>query len=163
MASEALPAKYLDAAQEYLAAITKLGLRPSFLGWGRQITTGQWLLVLITSIIEAGGPLELNRLLFAAYNAGGTPKEISPFIVRIYSPEMLPIMQHFQPLHWVGKEVRQESSGASGKAQSVEFVSLDLTIDSQDAVWIDLDRQSTYQKRREEWSRFKHNVEKLAA
>ncbi len=45
---------------------------------------------MVTSIVDAGGPLALNKLLFKAYNAKATPKEISPFIVRVYSPEVVP-------------------------------------------------------------------------
>ena len=54
-----------------------------FLGWGCEIPSKQWLLVMVTSIVDVGGPLALNKLLLKAYNAKATPKEISPFIVRV--------------------------------------------------------------------------------
>jgi hypothetical protein len=66
-------------------ALVSLGLVPAFLGWGWETLEKQWLLVLVTSIIDAGGLLALNRLLFRAYNAEATPKEISPFIIRVFS------------------------------------------------------------------------------
>src|SRR5215475_7475296 len=90
MDSRPVPAKYLTAGQDYLDALVSLGLVPHFLGWGWERETKEWLLVLVTSIVDAGGPLALNRLLFRAYNAKATPKEISPFIVRVYSPEVVP-------------------------------------------------------------------------
>ena len=89
MASKALPPKYLEAGQEYLAALQTLGLEPDFLGWGVDEAHDEWNLVLVTSIIEIGGPLALSRLLFRAYNLNATPKEISPFIVRTFGSETL--------------------------------------------------------------------------
>jgi hypothetical protein len=47
--------------------------------------------VLVTSIVDAGGPLALNRLLFHAYNGKATPRQISPFIVRIISLEIVAV------------------------------------------------------------------------
>jgi hypothetical protein len=74
MVSRTVPAQYLMAGQDYLDALLSLGLIPAFLGWGWELSTGQWMLVLVTSIVDAGGPLALNKLLFRAYNAKATPK-----------------------------------------------------------------------------------------
>src|SRR5450432_474581 len=85
MASRPVSTQYLKAGAGYLESLRALGLNPNFLGWGWDIAAERWVLVLVTSIIDAGGPLALNRLLFHAYNAEATPKDIPPFIVRVFS------------------------------------------------------------------------------
>ena len=45
------------------------------------------MLVLVTSLFDFVGPLALTELLFEAYNAAATPKEIDPFIIRLHSPK----------------------------------------------------------------------------
>jgi hypothetical protein len=62
MASRPVPTQYLTAGQEYLDALRSLGLTPNYLGWGWDIAAEQWLLVLVTPIVDAGGPLALNKL-----------------------------------------------------------------------------------------------------
>ena len=76
MDSRQVPPEYMSAGQEYFDALVQLGLIPAFLGWGWNRAAQEWLLVLVTSILEAGGPLKLNQLLFKAYNAKATPKQI---------------------------------------------------------------------------------------
>jgi hypothetical protein len=44
-------------------------------------------LVIVTSLFDFVGPLRLMRLLFDAYDAAATPKEIDPFILRLHSPK----------------------------------------------------------------------------
>ena len=90
MDSRPVSPEYLKAGQDYLDALVSLGLTPHYLGWGWEQIAEKWVLVLITPIVDAGGPLELNKLLFRAYNAKATPKEISPFIVRVFSPAIVP-------------------------------------------------------------------------
>jgi hypothetical protein len=69
MDSKAVPPEYLNAGVNYLSALKRLGMVPDYLGWGWEKSSERWLLVLVTSIIDAGGPLALNELLFRAYNA----------------------------------------------------------------------------------------------
>jgi hypothetical protein len=64
-------------------------MRPQFLGWGWEVASEHWLLVLVTPIVDRSGALALNELLFRAYNAEATPQSISPFIVRVFSPEVV--------------------------------------------------------------------------
>ncbi|MBN9983091.1 hypothetical protein [Rhizobium laguerreae] len=105
MDSEELSPALLKAGQEYLESLRRLRLNPEGLLWSRvnellpvkvnnggDVTerlgdhaTGDWHLVLITSAIDEGGPSALNQLLFKAYDASATPKEISPFIVEVMS------------------------------------------------------------------------------
>ncbi|MND22652.1 hypothetical protein D3C80_130350 [compost metagenome] len=95
----------LRAGEEYLEALRRLRLAPEGLLWARvnelrgikvnengklrddfdDYPGGPWHLVLITSVLDEGGPSALNELLFKAYDASATPKEISPFIVEVLS------------------------------------------------------------------------------
>jgi hypothetical protein len=174
MDSRPVPAQYLTAGQDYLDALVSLGLVPAFLGWGWGPIESQWMLVLVTSIVDAGGPLPLNRLLFRAYNAKATPKEISPFIVRIFSPEIIPADSNFW---WLG-EKELTFKGVPGKVQNPKalepqkvsniqqtFMGLELEmINSYQTLPGAVDKAlAGYHARRHDWERFKRNVERLAA
>lgn len=174
MASKALPPKYLTAGEEYLAALQTLGLQPEFLGWGLDEARDEWSLVLVTSIIEIGGPYGLSRLLFKAYNMHATPKEISPFIVRTFGSETLYALE-LLPLKDIraGGVTVQAVRNADGsiptgektkpiKVQSMQKTIAGLRIDSANSYLLaprNLDRA----QKTEEWQRFKNNVERLAA
>ncbi|MBU6297064.1 MAG: hypothetical protein KGJ79_01385 [Alphaproteobacteria bacterium] len=174
MASKALPPKYLEAGQEYLAALQMLGLEPEFLGWGMDEAHDEWNLVLVTSIIEIGGPLALSRLLFRAYNLNATPKEISPFIVRTFGSETLyaPELKHLNEVK-AGRVTATAVRNADGtfptgrKAKPIPVQAIEksvggIRVDSRYAYLIaprDLNRK----QKTEEWTRFRENVERLAA
>ncbi len=74
------------AGLAYAAALRKLGLDPEALFWARDDLSNELILVLVTRFFDHVGPLALSELLFKAYNAAGTPKEIDPFIVDLHSP-----------------------------------------------------------------------------
>jgi len=76
-----------DAGAEYLDALRRLKLEPEALFWAYDRTLEQYVLVIVTSLFDFAGPLALMRLLFDAYNAAATPKEIDPFILRLHSPK----------------------------------------------------------------------------
>jgi hypothetical protein len=177
MASRPVPAKYLTAGQDYFDALVSLGLIPAFLGWGWDTNARQWLLVLITSIIDAGGPLALNRLLFRAYNAKATPKEISPFIVRVFSPEIIPGGARSQ--FWLLGERNASVQGVPGKVKNPKalkpqkimnvqhtFMGLELEmINSYQTLpgAVDKALKAGYHARHHDWQLFKRRVERLAA
>ena len=165
MASYPVSPEYLKAGEDYLAALKRLGLRPLFLGWGRELTSEQWLLVMVTSIIDAGGPLALNKLLFQAYNAEMTPKLISPFIVRVYSPEVAP-----DTLYALGgKEMKiVNNPKLEGKIDisNMTFTFHDVQFEMINAYAIPhhgKPAKPSYHAALNEWQKFKRNVEKLAA
>jgi hypothetical protein len=60
-------------------------------------TLEQLVLVVVTSLFDFAGPLALSTLLFKAYNAAATPKDIDPFIIRLHSPRHA-IYRAAQPL-----------------------------------------------------------------
>jgi hypothetical protein len=166
----------MTAGQEYMDALVSLGLIPAFLGWGWDPSAKQWMLVLVTSIVDAGGPLALNKLLFRAYNAKVTPKEISPFIVRVFSPEIIPDGARSQ--FWLLGEKNFTVQGVPGKVKNPKalkpqkvtnvqqtFMGLELEmINSYQTLPGAVDRAlAGYHARHREWQRFKRNVERIAA
>jgi hypothetical protein len=172
MDSRPVPARYLKAGQDYLDALVSLGLNPHFLGWGWDRATEQWLLVLVTFIVEAGGPLALNRLLFRAYNAKATPKEISPFMVRVFSPDIIP--GDFWPLG-AGKGAKiskvKNADGTNvdnwepipvGNVQKT-FLGVDLELVNSYGPLPARSLRPKYLDRRKAWERFRNKVESLAA
>jgi hypothetical protein len=176
MDSRPVPTQYMTAGQDYLDALVSLGLIPAFLGWGWEPATSQWMLVLVTSILEAGGPLAFNSLLFRAYNAKATPKEISPFIVRIFSPEIIPGGAKSQ--FWLLGEKNFTIQSVPGKVKNLKalepqkvenvqqtFMGLELEmINSYQTLPRAVDKAlAGYHARHRDWQRFKSNVEKLAA
>jgi hypothetical protein len=168
MASPTLPANHLTAGGDYLAAMDRLGLRPMYLGWGWETTTSQWVLVLVTSILDAGGPLALNRLLFQAYNAEVTPRAVSPFIVRIFSPEIVP-----KDLYMLGEKNLMVTSVKDKfgnpkpmpkqKVQDMNVTFLGIELQMTHSYQTLPQSKKKYHERRNEWQKFKRNVERLAA
>jgi hypothetical protein len=174
MDSRPVPAQHLKAGQEYLDAMVSLGLIPAFLGWGWDPAASQWMLVLVTSNVDAGGPLALNRLLFRAYNAKATPKEISPFIVRIFSPEIIPAQSDF----WLLGEKNLTVQGVPGKVKNPRALELQkITNVQKQFMGLELETVNSYQTlpgavhkalggyhaRHKDWQLFKRKVERLAA
>ncbi|MFG1265923.1 hypothetical protein [Xanthobacter aminoxidans] len=76
--------KSLMAGQEYLIALKRLGLDPEALFWALDLIDDTWVLCLVTSYFDYAGPLRLSELIFKAYEASATPKEIDPFIIRLF-------------------------------------------------------------------------------
>jgi hypothetical protein len=174
MDSHKLPAEHLKAGRDYLDALVSLGLRPHYLGWGWDRLRKQWLLVLATQIVDAGGPLALNQLLFRAYNAKATPKEISPFIVRVFSPEIIP-MEIMAMGAGKRKLLVAKSDNPINPPPPSEF----LTVENLKKTFLGIDFEMAhsyesirniersikrgFMDRRKEWNIFKSRVEKLAA
>lgn len=169
MDSKPVPSKYLIAGQEYLDALVSLGLIPAYLGWGWDSVASQWMLVLVTSIVDAGGPLPLNRLLFRAYNAKATPKEISPFIVRVFSPELIPGGRRSTFWYLGAKDLTASSPKLREPAHiqnlSQDFMGLHLEmINSYETLPGAIDNAfKGYHARLRDWQRFRTKVERLAA
>lgn len=165
MASRPVPTQYLTAGQEYLDALRSLGLTPNYLGWGWDIAAEQWLLVLVTPIVDAGGPLALNKLLFRAYNAKATPQQISPFIVRVFSPDIIP--SDFWMLGDKNLSVSAVQSNEDWSPVKIEnvqktFLGLEMEMINSYQTLRPPQRRG-YHDRRKDWNKFKGNVEKLAA
>lgn len=84
----------LTAGREYLTALRKLGFDPDVMAWagageadpGHE-GAGRFELLLVTTWADNIGPKAVYDLLFEAYDASATPKEIDPFIVTLFSPQ----------------------------------------------------------------------------
>ena len=82
----------LDAAREaagrdYLVALNRLGLEPDVLCWAYDVDADEMQLAIVTSMAERVESLSIYKLLFRAYEAAATPREIDPFIVSVYGPK----------------------------------------------------------------------------
>ena len=165
MVGDELPAGYLKAGAEYVAAVEKLGLRPHLAGWGWHEAQHGWLLVIVTSIYDAGGPLELNKLLFKAYNAGATPQQISPFTVKVFSPEVVP--KHYLEMQ-PGEHDMQSADPITNevKAHFKGYLTIDLygtKISGIHLIKTRFEKPRSYHANQREWWQFRRNVERLAA
>ncbi|HEV7600562.1 MAG TPA: hypothetical protein VGO49_09945 [Bradyrhizobium sp.] len=163
MASRPVSARYLKAGAVYLESLRALGLNPNFLGWGWDIAAERWILVLVTSIIDAGGPLALNRLLFRAYNAEATPKDISPFIVRVFSSAIVE-----NDFYMLGEKQLTFKTVNGKKGDPIKIANVQRTFSGIELEQINSyqnlpNRKLKYHERRQAWQKFKNNVERLAA
>lgn len=78
----------MEAGRSYLAALRRLGLEPDGLFWAvDRLDDDKPILMLVTRYFDIVGPTALSSLLFKAYNASATPREIDPFVVRLHSPD----------------------------------------------------------------------------
>lgn len=79
----------LKAGREYLLALRKLGFEPNAMLWagvGGDPTSERMELLIVTSWADNIGPKAIYDLLFEAYDASATPKEVDPFSVTLFSP-----------------------------------------------------------------------------
>lgn len=171
MAGDTLPPGYLKAGEDYLAALEKLGLRPEFLGWGQQVNTRDWWLVMVTSVVEISGPLVLGELLFKAYNMNATPHEISPFIVQVFGARsnLAPMLRTFGSID-VTSTTAQYIDPATNKPvgerhaiTSVRRQFGDFTVQLDDIYRLQSVKKVGHEQRVRQWTRFKESVERLAA
>lgn len=172
--------EYLRAGAEYLDALRGLGLSPEGLSWAREGDIervddipfgmpGEWRLVLITSVIDEAGPVELERVLFQAYNKAATPKLIDPFIVQImsartaFAAEVFTALNRDSPIAGI---VGHMDDGTEEVIQPSEDPGLQLVRGLWfDRKWVYLLGGVTpnFKSRRAQWLSFKQNVHALAA
>jgi hypothetical protein len=79
----------MQAGLEYVSSLRKLGFDPEIAAWAipRQRPGAPDVeLILVTSWADNIGPKAIYDLLFEAYDASATPREIDPFVVTLISP-----------------------------------------------------------------------------
>ncbi|MBO0140755.1 hypothetical protein JZX87_06175 [Agrobacterium sp. Ap1] len=186
MDSENLSPALLRAGQEYLASLRRLRLNPEGLLWARVNETqmvkdsatgmqfdagglGEWHLVLVTGAIDEAGPSALNELLFKAYDASATPKEISPFIVEVMSAKSPFVSQLLIALNNPVGPIAITSGTTGGKSYRQD---IDPYEGQQMVAGLWFDRKWIYHltglharhaERKRSWKDFKQSVNALAA
>jgi hypothetical protein len=143
----------LGAGREYLAAVERLGLRPTAMFWAFDSTLEEFVLVLTTPLYDYAGPYELSKILIEAYRRSGTPREIDPFVVRLHSPEHSIIRE-------IGKFV---PFGTTMQGASMAVTAADLSVDSSWIYRFAKPAALTSVEAARRWDRFVRNVDRLAA
>ena len=162
MASEQPAVIHMQAGADYLAALQKLGLDPECLFWAEDEIVGHPVLVLVTRQFDRAGPLSLSRLLFKAYNAAATPREIDPFVLRLHSPEQAII-------HELAKIVAMDVKIANADGSMADWAKFNISGGGLkfEPAWIykwniSSKKPSTVVMSKQ-WRRFTENVDRLAA
>lgn len=187
MDSQNLSPTLLKAGQEYLDALRKLRLNPEGLLWSRvnEIEThtdsvtgepveldgpsGDWHLVLVTGALDEGGPISMQELLFKAYDASATPKEISPFIVEVMSAKS-PFVSHL--INVLNNPFGPSAIISNGPDGKPRHHPVDNFVGQQMVAGLWFDRKWIYHlngmklrhaERQKRWREFKRSVNELAA
>ncbi len=151
-----LPAELLTAGREYLGSLRNLGLRPELFAWGYDFPGEKFFLFLVWPGIDRYGPLQLNKLLFAAYNASALPKAIDPFLVHCVSPKSSlarDIRSQLRNPKWEAIQTGRETSPGQ-VAAATEF--------RREWIYDRADKRSAVDVTRD-WRRFTERVGALAA
>jgi hypothetical protein len=80
----------MKAGREYVSSLRKLGFDPEIAVWvipNQRPEGSDMELILVTSWADNIGPKAIYDLLFEAYDASATPREIDPFVVTLMSPQ----------------------------------------------------------------------------
>lgn len=85
-AERALDETRVIAGGQYHRTLKDLGLEPDVLCWVYEADRNELQLAIVTSMAERIDGLSIYKLLFRAYEAAATPREIDPLIVSIYGP-----------------------------------------------------------------------------
>ncbi len=156
------------AGAEYLTALEGLGLRPEALFWAYDNIEQRFVLVLATEMFDFKGPLAVSQLLFKAFNAAATPKEIDPFVVRLHSPDHA-IIREFDGWKFSGSDnvphygldPTRNASWVPGAIMNVE--SGGLTFNTGWVYRYRLPKRIKQVEMMRRWRRFSSNVDRLAA
>lgn len=157
--------EHIGAGAEYLRALRHLGLDPDGLLWAEDKSVGHVVLVLITSLFDHAGPYEISKHLLAAYNRAATPRSISPFVVRLHSPDQIAARRLAQSIDYQIRLIGHDLEGRPMAApHEITIISGDLSFKRE---WIYKFKlpskapKSTELSRR--WHRFERNIDRLAA
>jgi hypothetical protein len=153
-----LDAGYWQAGQDYLDALKKLGLDPEALLWAYDEVIESWVLILVTPVYDIAGSLTFAKTLFKAYNLAATPKEISPFILRLHSPDQTIIRNldaHIERIKQMTKNIdipEKEHIGLGHKGNLYTQLNFIYKFEL---------KKKNRETQMRQWKRFNDNVEKL--
>ena len=150
----------LKAGREYFDALKRLGFTPDSLLWARvggSDADAPMELVIVTGWVDTIGPKAIYDLLFEAYDASATPREIDPFIVSLFSPQTQ-----------VAKDVAAAVRTVKARDHEHDFRPM-LVLGMMDyatipewILWHQPSRSKLFEDTRH-FSAFKNNIERLAA
>lgn len=162
MAGYTLPPDHLNTGADYLSALQKLGLDPEGLLWAYDRTLKEFVLVLVTGQFDFVGPTAIYETLTKAYNLAATPEAISPFIVRLHSPQQAIVRELRTAYGWDIRVDPFRPTDPPGLSVDIALSAGDLTFRIE---WVYhlRERKVAPAERARRWRRFQGNVEKLAA
>lgn len=85
MATNELTETHMIAARKFTDSLSTIGFDMDAVFWAYDEEDERYVLIVVTDVFDAKGPLEIYQQIFKAYNASLTPKEIDPFSVRVLS------------------------------------------------------------------------------
>lgn len=152
----------LIAGREYVEALNKLGFAPDVACWAirGQEPQQRLELLLVTTWADTVGPKAVYDLLFEAYDASATPKEIDPFIVSMFSPNSL---LGAEMVGMIGKALRKEGPLAAPDVQPMLIMGMMDYVTIPDWVFTYRKPQSTRFDDQRRFAAFQRNVHQLAA
>lgn len=165
LVSNELTPTLLDHGLAFHAAISKLGFSPDVLAWA--MVEHEWQLVMVTSLADRVGALDLYETFFRAQDWGAIPADFDLLRLSIYSPKS-EVGIDFESFLSSVVDADGRLATPHGTKSHVErgaFVIglLDpLVIDGRGVYAIQKSGFSADQDLRR-WKRFSQNVEKLAA
>lgn len=174
MATDELTETHMAAAKEFSKSLSDIGFDMDGVFWAYDKEDERHVLIVVTDVFDAKGPLEISRQIFKAYNASLTPKEIDPFIVRLLSTNQVDAREllGMASSDWTVKHYKKGTSEfsirkniANGNTLELEeFTVSDVTIRPEWVVMIKAHHKvrKTHEINRK-WDFFKRNLDKLAA
>ena len=175
MATNELTETHMIAAREFTDSLSNIGFDMDGVFWAYDKEDERHVLIVVTDVFDAKGPLEISRQIFKSYNASLTPKEIDPFIVRLLSTnqtaarELLNVASSDWKVTLYGQDCPKVGilEGATGKLPNVKFRGYSLSGVTIRSEWVVMVkprhkiRKNTEINRK--WNFFKRNLDKLAA
>ncbi len=153
----------MQAGKEYLDALHRLGLEPDVFCWIYDAVEDGIELAIVTSIAERIGSLDIYKLLFRAYEAAATPRDIDPFIVSIYGPNSFYGAMLREHIRTLAADGAFSDPGNATRFTTVMENSAELKVMLARGVYARGDTRRSAAQDLKRWSRFKQNVEALAA
>lgn len=161
MDKQHLPDQLKVAGAEYYTSLRRLGFDPDVLFWAFDRELDEFALILVSPAYDEIGPLAISKVLFRAYEASITPKEISPFVVRLFSPRQS-FWQAVSRIISVEMEIAVGDGSYRPLGDQAMYESDDFLFRN-DWFYARRERSSQPLNMRASWRKFERNVEQLAA
>ena len=149
----------LKAGREYLVALRKLGFDPDALFWAGvgPDANGSMELLIVTTWADNIGPKAVYDLLFEAYDASATPREIDPFVVSLFSPNTTVAKDFYNAIQTIDRKIHDKDF-----TPMIVLGMLDYYTTSSWIISCRLPKSTRFDDTRR-FAAFRNNVAKLAA